>query len=222
VSTPADTPRTSPYFWPTWITKILSGEEPCRYQGWYKGHYKYAKVQEDAESKARLAQYNAEHTAALHAEADRLRGKGYEIALEDQAAFVVQGKHCAVGGKMDLVAYKDGTGEVVDVKTGRPSGSHRMQVILYLLFGIPRVPGLSHLSGKLSGRVHYPKGQDETIHAADAERMRGPIVKLLTDLSASEPPPAAPSRRSCQFCDILLCSHRYKAEDAPDAPAPGF
>lgn len=217
-----DPKRSSPYFWITHLTGLLSGEDHCRYQAWYKGHYKYSKVQESPESRARLAQYNADHEAALQAEAERLRAAGHEVALEDQTAFVVQGKHCAVGGKMDLVAHKGGEGEVVDVKTGRPWNKHRWQVILYLTFGIARVPGLSHLAGKLSGRVHYPHGTDEVIHPSDAERGRGMIVKLLTDLSASEPPVAAPSEKQCRFCDVLLCPHRHVPADTPDAPPPGF
>lgn len=214
--------RTDVWIWPSWLVGLLSGEDHCKFSGWVKANFQYTKRPEDPEDQARLREYNANHERALQAEAERLTAEGYTVSLEDANAFAVRGSRATIAGKVDLIAVKDGQGELVDIKTGRPWQKHLWQVGLYLAFGVERIPGLSKYAGALRGRVHYPGRQDELLSAADAERMREPIVKLVLDLAASTPPVAAPSAKECNFCPVAMCPYRYKATEAPAGRTPGF
>jgi CRISPR/Cas system-associated exonuclease Cas4 (RecB family) len=217
MSAPRDEPRSSPYFWVTWLPALLSGDSHCRYAAWYKGHFKYAKVPQPPGDEERMRGHMQVHEEGLAVEAARLDRLGMKTSIEDANAFTVRGKRADVGGKIDLVSHRDEQGEVVDIKGGRRYDKHVWQVIFYMAFGVARVPGISHLAGKLSGRG------DVLVTPKQAEDAKPKYVALITDLAASTPPPAAPSPRECQFCDILLCEFRYNADQhEPDAAPPGF
>ena len=57
--------------------------------------------------------------------------------LEPISFSLPRGKSAALGGKPDLIVGKDSTGMVIDNKTGQPSPSHSVQVMIYM-YAIPR------------------------------------------------------------------------------------
>jgi hypothetical protein len=216
----SDSKRSSPYFWVTWLPALLSGDSHCRYAAWYKGHHKYAKVPQSADDESKMREHMRVHEQGLQDVAREYAG--YDVSLEDNNAFVVKGQRADVGGKIDLIAIDGDHGDVVDIKGGRPYDKHKWQVIFYMLFGVPRIAHAARLAGHLVGKVVYLGRNTVEITPSEAEKGRKPFVSLLTELSASTPPPAAPSYRECLYCDIAHCAYRHQPAPEPDAPAPGF
>ena len=84
------------------------------------------------------AAWNQKHTAALNPCRDRLEDEGYAVKIEGQNAFRLEGTVATLVGKPDLIARKSGFGTIVDVKTGKPSVSDIIQVMVYM-YAVPRV-----------------------------------------------------------------------------------
>ena len=81
-------PRSSPYVWVTWLTKLLAGEESCRWKFWFKANNTFEKTPSDFD----LAKWTAEHTQLMNVRAEELRADGYAVYLEGQNAFRMKGK----------------------------------------------------------------------------------------------------------------------------------
>ena len=58
-------------------------------------------------------------------------GTGVQSLTEDQNSFTLRGRHAALGGKPHLIARMGNSRTIIAVKTGRPSPSHGVQVMLY-------------------------------------------------------------------------------------------
>lgn len=218
-----DQKRSAVFFWPTWLAGLFSGDDHCRYAAWYKGHFKYTKVPQTEADLTSMRGHMQVHEEGLQAEAARLQASGAKVYIEDANAFTVRGNAADLAGKMDLISVTEDAAEVVDVKGGRKYDKHVAQVILYLLFGVRHLPHVAHLAGKVSGRVHYTGGRgDVLITPEQAEDMRPRYVRMIQELAAETPPPAAPSKRGCQFCDIAHCQYRFTERPVTDAPPPGF
>ena len=124
------TPRREPYIWPTWLTKILAGEQSCEWATWFKAHFQgYEKAPRDGD----LTAWTARHTELLQKRAAELRKNGYEVLVEDQNKFTLKGKSCTIGGKPDIVAIKDDDYLVVDAKGGKARDSDHFQVLIYMM-----------------------------------------------------------------------------------------
>src|SRR5262249_31185716 len=122
-------PRSEPYVWATWITKLLAGEASCTWSAWFRAHHCAAKF--DRPGDFDLDLWQIEHTALIRRTAAEFAGKGYAVTVENQNQFVLNGKGGIFAGRPDLVAMRDGEGWVIDAKTGQPRASDRIQVMLY-------------------------------------------------------------------------------------------
>ena len=124
-------PRNNPYCWPTWITKLIAGEESCKYKLWFRSNYQgYSKVP----SNFNLAKWCEDHTALIERRKIELEEEGYEVFLEDQNSFTLESKHgVTLAGKADIVAIRDDDAVVIDCKTGQQRNSDVTQVKLYML-----------------------------------------------------------------------------------------
>ena len=84
-------------------------------------------------------------------------GRGYTVFMEGQNSFALRGRTAALGGKPDLIARKGGnTGTIIDVKTGKSSPSHGVQVMLYM-YAVPRAMG-KYYGVTFDGRVVHRRG----------------------------------------------------------------
>src|SRR4051794_32131041 len=125
------TPRTTPYLWVTWISGLLSGDKSCEWAAWFKAHNissSYAKQPSDFDTAA----WKINHTALLAPVRDEFRADGYEVTVEDQNSFQLDGKAGTLAGKPDIVAMKGNAAVIVDTKTGQPRASDIAQVMVYM------------------------------------------------------------------------------------------
>ena len=102
------------------------------------------------------------------------------------------------------------SGTIIDVKTGKPSPSHGVQVMVYM-YGAPRA--IDEYRGvSFAGSIAYSDHQvDIPATAVDDEFIRN-LSQLVLRLSAPEPARRVPSARECGFCDI-------SPEDCPERAA---
>jgi hypothetical protein len=214
----ADPRRRRPYIWPSWLTKLLAGEDRCWWKVWYKTNHRYAKRPDDPERAEFFAQYNQLHDAITNERAFKLRAAGWEVKLEEEAEFKLNGKDADVQGKPDLVAMKGAEAIVSDSKSGKRRDSDHWQVLIYM-FALP----LSWLKkfvadgGVLRGEVVYKDGHVVPVRALGTlERER--IVAAIRSVSGSRVPDASPSAQECRFCDLVRCPVRYSAPEG-DATA---
>lgn len=190
-------PRSGTYVWVSWLTKQMAGEESCRWKLWFKANNTFTKMPSDFD----LAKWTAEHTQLLHSRAEQLRAQGYEVYLEGQNDFRLQGHSGAtLSGKADIVALKDIDACVIDCKTGAERHSDKLQVLLYML-ALPLT--VSHCKGReLRGEVQYRDDVVAIAPSAVDEAFRESLKSHMALAASEEAPPKAPSYSECRFCDI--------------------
>ena len=196
------TRRNSPYVWITWLIKLLAGEEHCYWQTWFKAHHQdYEKVDRDFDR----AQWNADHAAMVHDRARSLRATGYVVTVEGENAFSIAGTNGAkLGGKPDIVAIRDEELLIVDCKSGKPYGYHRMQMLLYLFLWPYARPEHEHLT--IRGEIDYPSRGSVHVSRGEADdAFRLQFQTVIRTVTAVEEAPRAPSFNECNRCD-LACS----------------
>jgi hypothetical protein len=117
-----------PYIWVTWLTRLLVGENSCEWAAWFRAQHEgwsWAK----APSGFDLAGWQMAHTSGINGNRRRWEDLGYAVYTENQNGFVLKGRAATLGGKPDVVARRGNRGFIIDVKTGRLSSSHVVQVI---------------------------------------------------------------------------------------------
>ena len=148
----AELRKNGPYIWVTWLTWLLVGENSCEWAVWFR-------AQHESWSWARVAQgfdlvdWQMAHTAAVRENRRRWEERGHTVFTESQDGFSLRGQSAMLGGKPDLIARGGNAGTIIDVKTGRPSPSHVVQVLAYM-YAVPRAMG-QHRGVVFDGRVAY-------------------------------------------------------------------
>ncbi len=206
--------KDGPYFWVTWLTKLLTGENSCEWATWFKAHHESGSWKH-APSFFDLVRWQMDHTARLNETAGEWQGRGYTVYTENRNSFVLRGTSVTLGGKPDLVARRGETGVIVDVKTGRPSPSHSVQVLFYM-YAVPRAIQ-QHEGIRFSGQVAY---RDHVVDIpADAvdDDFIGTLSRVIRRLALSTPPKKSPILAECGFCNITTadCPERM-VEGLPD------
>jgi hypothetical protein len=192
------TERHLPYYWVTWLTKLLAGENMCLWAAWLRGHYKYKKTSNDGSFD--LNNWIMEHTAALRKRADRLRATGYNVTIEDENPLKIVGKDgTTIAGKIDIVARKKNILLVEDIKTGKKRTSDHSQVGIYMLFHPERK------NKQVFGNVIYNDGPVK-VKPMNPELLRDLMQQLKKE------PKHTPSVRECKYCDIEECPKRRKSK----------
>ena len=195
-----------PYIWVTWLTRLLAGENACEWAAWFKAQHTGRSWQK-ARGTFEQANRQVEHTAQLNSYRQRLEDQGFTVWTENQNSFVLNGRSASIGGKPDLIATNGADAFVVDIKTGNPSTSHMVQVMLYQ-YMVPKA--LKQYKGALfNGRVAYPDHEIEIPASAVDERFVGHVTELVRRLAAGTPTRRVPSYQECRFCDIT-------SADCPD------
>ena len=195
--------RDQPFVWVTWLSAILSGATTCEWAVWFKAHHSFAKRPHDGD----LAKYQMEHTALLMLVRERFRSDGYVVHTERQNEFKLRGSVGVLAGRPDLVAVKDKSAWVIDVKTRSLKVSHHVQVMLYMWAlpkAFPRYHGL-----RFDGRLVCPAGELDIPADEIDERFVRRTRDLLHQVCGDEPPMTSPSLGECRYCEIT-------AEDCPD------
>ncbi len=208
--------RDGPYFWVTWLTRLLAGEDACQWSAWFRARHdsgSWDRVPSDFDQ----AGWQMAHTAMVNDVREHWEGRGYEVFTERQNGFSLRGNAGTLGGRPDLVARKEGGGTIVDVKTGKASPAHIVQVMLYM-YAVPRSVA-RHRGVVFDGQVAY--GDHLVDVPADAvdglfvERLSGLVSQLVSDIPARR----VPSAGECRFCPITDADCPDRVED--DGPEQG-
>lgn len=198
-----DEPRSFPYVWVTWITKLLADENRCVWSAWYRAHYKYRKRPRGDEGF--LAEWTHKHDAMVQARVQKLKAKQFVVTVEKSNEFKLAGKTALLSGKPDIVArVDDATALVVDEKSGTRRNSDIWQVLVYK-FACARTT----LKGRaIIGEVEY---RDGIARVGDLTPVHvTAITDIMRTLGDHAAPSRTPSARECGKCDVLLCPERVE------------
>ena len=198
------------FVWVTHLTKLLSGDDQCRYALWFKANHTYDKVVEDQESQDRLTRWKTDHAAGVEARRRALELDGYEVLTEAQTKFNV-GTHATLAGAADLLGLHREKPEalVVDLKTGKRRDSDYWQVAIYMLY-LP-VALADVLKGRrLTGEVAYVDGGPPRLldPSAASKEAADKVIALMQLTTKKTAPEATPSVSECKFCNIAECPYR--------------
>jgi hypothetical protein len=204
-------PRKRPYINVTWLKKYLVGEDLCRWSIWHRIFYVYEKFEKDYNYKA-----NMEHTALCNEVMKRYQNNGYIVTPELE--ITVYGQRADLHGKIDLVAIREDEHLIIEVKTGKPWPSDRIQLMLYI-WALPRAKS-KYRGVPFDGLLIYPNHEIE-ISALDVDEIFVKNFKRFTDdIMSAEPDRKYPTPRECKWCKIANCDERDLSdnfeEEKPD------
>ena len=199
----------NPYIWVTWLTKLLVGENSCEWGAWFKAQHEGSSW-EKVPSTFDLAGWQMNHTALMNETRKNWEDQSYTVFTENQNNFRLAGNTATLGGKPDLIARKGRTGTIIDIKTGRPSPSHSVQVMLYM-YAIPRALG-QYRGITFDGQVCYVDHVVDIPSTAVDDQFIGNLSQLVRRISSSDPARRVSSYMECRFCDI-------SSADCPDRAA---
>ena len=197
------TAKTPDYFWVTWLTKLLAGENKCEWAIWFKVHNKFTKLDNGFE----LDRWTAEHNDLVLFRMQQLSKEGYEVFVEDQNSFQARGKSgIIVAGKPDIIAIRGEEAIFEDCKTGRKRDSDHYQVLIYMLLAhLPQIPN----GARKTARIVY---KDSILNAnlAFLPQLGDRLRDLVLRLSDAQAPEKHPLQSECRFCDIsdFYCEDR--------------
>lgn len=191
--------RASPYVWVTWLTKLLVGENSCEWAAWFRARHEtwsYEKIPGTFDA----TNWQLNHTALLNRIRGQLEGQGQTVFTENQNSFHLRGNVATLGGKPDLIAVSGNQGTIYDAKTGRPSPSHHIQVMVYM-YAVPRALG-QYKGVTFDGKVVYEDQEVPIPAAAVGEPFIDNLSQLIRRVSSSLPARKVPSPLECGFCNL--------------------
>ena len=204
------TPRAFPYIWTTWLTKLLTGESSCEWAAWFKAHHQgWQRQPSDFDT----ARWRIDHTALLTETKRKFEDSGYDVHVEAQNAFRLQGRTATLAGQPDLIIPSRGDHLIiVDAKTGAERASHVAQVMIYM-YALPRALE-QYRNARIAGEFHYPNRIQRVPTGGLDQGFINRLVTLLHRVAAPDAPQAVPSPAECHFCDITTedCPERVDAE----------
>lgn len=205
-------PRDAPYVWVTWISRLLAGDAQCAWAAWFRAHHTYERLPSD------LTRWAAEHAAMVRDQAESLKTAGYSVLLEDQNRIRLKGQSgVTLGGKPDILAWRDGDGMIVECKTGQQRHADRIQVMIYMLV-LPHAQPIWR-GRTLTGRVQYGSGSVE-VPAEDLDAVfRTRFRDMMTNVGGDAAPGRVPSFYECRFCDIGAADCPDRVDDLPQNKA---
>ena len=194
-----------PYIWVSWVAKLLTGENSCEWAAWFKAQHEtssWEKVPSDFDQ----AGWMLKHTKLVNSLREEWEDVGYTVTTEGQNSVTLRGNAATLGGKPDLIALKDDLAVIIDAKTGKPSPSHAVQVMLYQ-YAVPRA--MEQYKGlKFGGQVAYA---NHTVEAVNEEFVKS-MSSLVQRLVAETPARKIPSAGECRFCDISSADCQERVE----------
>lgn len=199
--------RPEPYVWVSWIAKILAGEASCVWSAWLRAHYQTAKPPNGTFD---MGRWQMDHSALLRKNVSEYEKKEFKVYTEGQNVFTLAGKTGTLSGKPDVVAVKDLMGWIVDMKTGSPKASDRIQVMIYM-WAIPKTnPAFAGVT--FEGKVLY-KCCHSIIAPNEIDTVFvGRVAELMKEICGDAPPHKAPSFGECRYCPITTedCGDRVE------------
>jgi hypothetical protein len=213
--------RQNPYIWATWLTRLLVGEHCCEWGAWFKTHHE-SNSWEKVPNNFDLTAWQVMHTARVQEIRTKLEAEGHVVFIESQNGFVLRGTVAALGGKPDLIATSKGNGTIIDIKTGKPSPAHHVQVMVYM-YAVPKV--LKQYYGmKFNGKVVYNDYDVDIPASAVDDKFVNNLTSLIKKLASPMSPRKIANPVECGFCDITKIDCPERAIDIllPEAETADF
>ena len=116
-----------PYFWVTWLAKVLAGDSNCEWDAWFKARYDSKSWQKATISD--LSYWAIQHTALVDRTRKLYDARGFGTFVEDQNSFRMRGRIATLAGKPDLIAVNGSSAVISDAKTGQPKPSHQVHIL---------------------------------------------------------------------------------------------
>ena len=193
-----------PYISATSIARLLAGEASCEFAPWFKAHHRgWTRQPSDFDA----AQWQIQHAALVAHTRDRFLTSGYDVFVEAQNAFRLQGRTAMLAGRPDLLVVSGDDILIIDAKTGQERTSHSVQLMIYM-YALPKALD-QYRDARIRGEVFYPAHTQRVPRGGLDQDFIRRLVSLIQRIAAPEPPAAAPSASECRFCDIT-------AADCPD------
>jgi CRISPR/Cas system-associated exonuclease Cas4 (RecB family) len=194
-------PRELPYFWITWLTPLLAGEDSCEYKVWIKAHYT-----DVAEKKDDFNDWKLKHTKLLNEIIAEYRVVADQVMTENQTSWQIKGDTAVLSGKMDLVTINPNL--VIDAKAGKQKDSHALQVRAYLLAINMGALGKTLKQLEFNGELIYGSSASDPVYVPQPNQEFRDRLFLLVKRLAGVKPPTTPSYQECKFCSIIDCADR--------------
>ena len=208
------TPRGAPYVWVTWVSRLLAGDAHCAWAAWFRAHHTYERLPGDFDT----AKWASEHAAMVREQVEALRQESYAVALEAQNAFSLQGQlGVTLGGRPDVVAWRDGEALIVECKTGQQRHADMIQVMIYMLV-LPHAQPFWK-GRRLAGRVQYQSRSVPVPAEALDSGFRTRFRDMMAQVGGGRLPPRVPSFHECRFCDIGKMDCPERVDSLPEDKA---
>jgi CRISPR/Cas system-associated exonuclease Cas4 (RecB family) len=156
-----------------------------------------------------------EHTAKRDKVQKLFAKNGYEVLPEVQVN--IYGQVAQLKGRIDLVAVREDKNLIIEVKTGRPRPSDKIQLMLYI-WALPKTN--SRFRGaSFDGLLVYDSHEIE-ISALEVDDVFVKHFKQFTkDILSAEPDRKYPSPRECAWCRIANCDERDESTEEKNSTA---
>ena len=203
-------PRTSPYIWASWLSKLLVGDNSCEWAAWFKAHYQ---SYQEAPSTFDSVAWRLDHTRLVDQVRAQLEADGKTVLTEGQNLFRLRGASgVTLGGRPDLIAISGDAASIYEMKTGEPAASDHVQVMIYA-YAIP-LAFRQYEGMKFDGTVVYRDHQVPIPADAVDGRFKTSLAQLIRKVGSTAPARKVPSAMECGFCEITTadCPERIDSE----------
>ena len=213
--------RDGPYFWVTWLTKLLTGENSCEWSAWFRAAHESGSW-EQVPGDFDRAGWQMAHTVMVNEARERWESLDHKVFTERQNGFSLRGDAGTLGGRPDLIARRGETGTIIDVKTGKPSPSHIVQVMVYM-YAMLRAIG-RHQGVVFDGQVVYTDHIVDVPSSAVDDQFVARLSQLIGRLASDAPARRVPSPGECRFCPITVadCPEREDAGGSEEGVTTDF
>ena len=209
--------RDTPYTWSTTVAKLLGRSAFCRWSTWLRTHFTHARLP----ATVSLATWQLQHGAMQHAEAHRLKGNGYQVAVGPQNRWQMRNATGAtLAGAPDLVARNDdGDVLIVNVYPHEPKSADTLDTLISVYALARQHPDQPPPRAALL----YPGGRQEI--DADTFTRELPALKqslhglMQIILDPDTPPERTPAWSECRYCDVSPSDCPERITEDPQATA---
>ena len=193
-------PRSDPYMWVTWLSKIMSGQTACQWQGWFQTHNQ---LTERHPQSFDLTGWKINHTRMLTELVQKMTARGLEPRVE--FPFTIAVGEATLGGKIDCLVVENSIVQVYDCKTGTPRDSDVAQVMIYM-HALSRIDEFKR--EPIQGTVLYK--EHESVEIPELPDTFASNFDFFVNLLSADTPAVKVPGHDCKFCSIAKsdCAER--------------
>jgi RecB family exonuclease len=144
----------------------------------------------------------------------QLISKGYEVRPELDVT--VRGSVAVLKGRIDIVAIKEDSNLIVEVKTGTPRASDKIQLMLYI-WALPKSNNHRFRGVSFDGLLVYENHEIEISALEIDEDFLKHFSQFTADIMSSEPDRKYPSPRECKWCTVADCDEKINEAEEKSA-----